>query len=1487
MNTIIDLLLSLFLLTSSPWLWLVVGIAAISAIGVGISAKGLSNAKKGEAAQQARKKAAQEAADRERAEAAQQAAKAKEEKETVAEEQTEAIKEPVAEEVEENVAEETTEEVAEEIAEETEEAPVEEEVEESESVEEVAEETTEETEEAPVEEVAETSEEEEEVSEAPEEVQESAEEISEEEAPEESEEETVSIAAETIPETAVAVASDDNLDISVDHESGTVYYNGYRRSFESKLIQSNDRYKDYYSQIKNKLLSYKKIHARMSWSCESFRLGRKLLSKVAFRGRTLCLYLALDPNEYPENIYHQRNMGDKKKYAEVPMMVRVRSNLGLKRALTLIEALMEKEGVALNKKYEETDYSNIAYEPDAPLIVRNLIKIVQNKRVIIAKQGETQEEAMNRTIEEIKKEETEEEDFPISAEEAAEELEYTVDEEQQSIFYTIYRRSFESKLIQSKDAIKNYYSALKNELLSFKKVRARTSWACESFRLGRVLKAKLAYRGRTLCLYLALDPNDYPENIYHQRNMGDKKKYAEVPMMVRVKSDLGLKRAITLIQIMMANDEIERNAKYEAVDFSQRPYEADAPLLERGLIKIGKGKRSIILKDGETEEEAVKRTVEEIKAAEKEEEDDSDDKAEELQYTINEEEQLILYTVYRRSFESKLIQSKDEYKGYYSELKNELLSYKKIHSRVSWACESFRLGRVLKAKLAYRGRTLCLYLALDPKEYPENIYHQRDMSDKKKYADVPMMVRVKSNLGLKRAITLIRVLMTIDDVQPVRNFTPIDYSGIPYEADEPLIERKLIKLATGRRAFFVQEGETQEEAVKRTVEEIKSQNAEEKESFVEGEESEAAPATAEAVEEVPEFAEAQESVEAPAEVAEEAAPEFAEQTTEEVAPETAQAEEETFAFAEGETKEIAPEAAETIEEIPEFAEAQENVEAPAEMAEEAAPEFALGSEIEEAPEAAEAIEEVPDFAEQTTEEVAPETAQAEEETFAFAEGETKEIAPEAAQLQEEAPEFEAVQENENVPEAFIAVESDAPDFAEAQAGESFAPKAVEDEVPDFVAQEASDEFAPDKVEAAAEDAPEFAGAESTSDAPEAFTAISEETPEFAGAENSEMAAPETVTDGLAVPEFASQEEGSDAAPEAVVAPDEATFAFAGEQTDNEAMPEAFNAPEGSFVPDFNAPEGGVDDSRHDKLISPEAAFLSFVSPDSEMNDMPTRLDVISESGPVMPKEILEDNLAGISDDYFGAAPTRLAGEEGGDETAPTVVVIAPTQDLFGRPLPKGLFDEVPYKAKKKEQTKEPEVKREIPTGELSPEDAKMVADSQAALDALIEEEASETTINEEDEANYNIVGTCEDTSAFTAFENKLLGANNKTKYIYSEIKNAIMSYKFVKCKTSNAGDSFRQGNNLIARITFNNNKLRLHLCLNPKAYSVKIYNHYSLKTVTAYQEVPFTLELLSRKDLINATKLVQDAMASKFVIELDKKREYVDYAAMYTMKSEQ
>ncbi len=147
-------------------------------------------------------------------------------------------------------------------------------------------------------------------------------------------------------------------------------------------------------------------------------------------------------------------------------------------------------------------------------------------------------------------------------------------------------RSFTANLIQSNSTVKQYYAELKNHILSYKGVKARTSWRMESYNKGRIQLFKLKIRGKTICLYCALDPDAFDKAKYfHERS--EAKVFKKVPMMVRIKSDRGLKKAKELVDIVMSRFAIELNANAGFVDYSaEYPYETTKSLVGRGLIKL-------------------------------------------------------------------------------------------------------------------------------------------------------------------------------------------------------------------------------------------------------------------------------------------------------------------------------------------------------------------------------------------------------------------------------------------------------------------------------------------------------------------------------------------------------------------------------------------------------------------------------------------------------------------------------------------------------------------------------------------------------------------------------------------------------------------------------------------------------------------------------------------------------------------------------------
>ncbi len=148
----------------------------------------------------------------------------------------------------------------------------------------------------------------------------------------------------------------------------------YKRSFVAKIIGSEEEIKEYYSELKNAILSYGKVRSQINWTNDRFFIGNDSLVKIGMRGRTLCLYLALNPDEFPESVYHQKFAGDTKMYELTPMMIKIKSKVAVKRGIRLIDLLMERNN-AVKEERENVDYAaQYFYRSDEELLAEGLIK---------------------------------------------------------------------------------------------------------------------------------------------------------------------------------------------------------------------------------------------------------------------------------------------------------------------------------------------------------------------------------------------------------------------------------------------------------------------------------------------------------------------------------------------------------------------------------------------------------------------------------------------------------------------------------------------------------------------------------------------------------------------------------------------------------------------------------------------------------------------------------------------------------------------------------------------------------------------------------------------------------------------------------------------------------------------------------------------------------------------------------------------------------
>lgn len=124
-----------------------------------------------------------------------------------------------------------------------------------------------------------------------------------------------------------------------------------RASFEARIEELSDDAKSYYNQLKDYLLSFKKVKSRLSNRCDSYRVGRDLLCKMAIGGKTLKIYLAVDADreDVQSKKLHFRNMAESKAYSEVPAMIPVKSELCVKKVCEVIDIMMKEKGLLAKK----------------------------------------------------------------------------------------------------------------------------------------------------------------------------------------------------------------------------------------------------------------------------------------------------------------------------------------------------------------------------------------------------------------------------------------------------------------------------------------------------------------------------------------------------------------------------------------------------------------------------------------------------------------------------------------------------------------------------------------------------------------------------------------------------------------------------------------------------------------------------------------------------------------------------------------------------------------------------------------------------------------------------------------------------------------------------------------------------------------------------------------------------------------------------------
>lgn len=154
-----------------------------------------------------------------------------------------------------------------------------------------------------------------------------------------------------------------------------------------------------------------------------------------------------------------------------------------------------------------------------------------------------------------------------------------------------YHKSFTAKLLLSDTAVRDYYAEIVTELLSYERVRSRTGWSGVTFSVGRTQLARCTINGKTLCLYLAADPEELSGGRYKARDAAATRKYEKTPALFRVRSAGSARNAVARIaDVAAAMGLVKKDPLPEPITAKAFPQDSFQNLLTRGLIRLMRGK---------------------------------------------------------------------------------------------------------------------------------------------------------------------------------------------------------------------------------------------------------------------------------------------------------------------------------------------------------------------------------------------------------------------------------------------------------------------------------------------------------------------------------------------------------------------------------------------------------------------------------------------------------------------------------------------------------------------------------------------------------------------------------------------------------------------------------------------------------------------------------------------------------------------------------
>ncbi len=177
-----------------------------------------------------------------------------------------------------------------------------------------------------------------------------------------------------------------------------------------------------------------------------------------------------------------------------------------------------------------------------------------------------------------------------------------------------------------------------------------------------------------------------------------------------------------------------------------------------------------------------------------------------------------------------------------------------------------------------------------------------------------------------------------------------------------------------------------------------------------------------------------------------------------------------------------------------------------------------------------------------------------------------------------------------------------------------------------------------------------------------------------------------------------------------------------------------------------------------------------------------------------------------------------------------------------------------------------------------------LTDEDAEGDEMADDE-SEDEEGDRFTGNERIIGFDEKTGCYIvahyrkSFEAKLIQARPNIKSYYSDLKNALLSYKGTKSRISWTADSFHNGRTQLAKINVKTRILEIYLAIEPESLEGTVYRGKNVGNKKKYAETPFLYKIRTPRKFNWAMELVQRTCEEHGLTPID--IQPVDYTEQY------